>query len=95
MPKHSGWNRKQPLQHCYHFVAAQRQILQSSIPRAQDLAKAISLLDWLRLYANLTTDQARAVEVDANRATGHGPEESASPNKSGRPRPAGGNECRA
>jgi len=30
--------------------------------RAQDWARAISLLDWLRLYARLTADQARVVQ---------------------------------
>jgi len=30
--------------------------------RAQDWPRAITLLDWMRLYASLTADQAHAVQ---------------------------------
>ena len=30
--------------------------------RAQDWSRAVSLLNWMRLYANLTADQARTVQ---------------------------------
>ena len=30
--------------------------------RAQDWSRAVSLLNWMRLYASLTVDQARAVQ---------------------------------
>ena len=34
----------------------------AAAPRAQDWPRAMSLLNWMRLYASLTADQARAVQ---------------------------------